>query len=146
MQRKGHPVVRPRSCGRGRQTFRMVVETRRSTQNRRNRCVPVCAVPDILGLFRPNFRPKSGSKPKIPGRILKHYRGSFIGHFQAVWPVFLLGAFLKSGRPRGPGKANPQKCGGCAPPTFLKAVLDNTPFSRPGPVCLPQKGFRFDYE
>jgi hypothetical protein len=37
----------------------------------------VGTVPDILGLVWPSFRPKSGSKSKISGRILKSVRGPF---------------------------------------------------------------------
>ncbi len=37
----------------------------------------VGTVPDILGLAWPSFRPKSGSKSKIPGGILKSFRGPF---------------------------------------------------------------------
>ncbi len=37
----------------------------------------VDTVPDIFGLVWPNFRPKSGSKSKISGRILKFCWGSF---------------------------------------------------------------------
>ncbi len=37
----------------------------------------VGTVPDNSGLVFPSFRPKSGSKSKIPGRILKSCRGPF---------------------------------------------------------------------
>ncbi len=40
-------------------------------------CRFVGTVPDILGLVWPSFRPKSGSKSKISGRILKSFRGPF---------------------------------------------------------------------
>ncbi len=36
-------------------------------------------MPDILGLVWPSFRPTSGSKSKIPGRILKSFPGPFSG-------------------------------------------------------------------
>ncbi len=35
----------------------------------------VGAVPGILGLVWPSFRPKSGSRSKISGRILERFRG-----------------------------------------------------------------------
>ena len=37
----------------------------------------VGTVPDILGLVWPSFRPKSGPKSQISGRILKSVRGPF---------------------------------------------------------------------
>ncbi len=37
-------------------------------------CRFVGSVPDILGLVRPSFRPKSGLRSKISGRILKSVR------------------------------------------------------------------------
>jgi hypothetical protein len=37
----------------------------------------VITVQDIWGLVKPSFRPKSGSKSKISGRILKSVRGPF---------------------------------------------------------------------
>jgi hypothetical protein len=40
-------------------------------------CRFVGIVPGILGLVWPSFKPKSGSKSKIPGRILKQILGSF---------------------------------------------------------------------
>ncbi len=40
-------------------------------------CRLVGTVPDILGLAWPSFRPKSGSKSKIAGRILTSFRGPF---------------------------------------------------------------------
>ncbi len=41
-------------------------------------CRFVGTVPDILGLVLPIFRPKSGSKSKISGRILKSFRGPVV--------------------------------------------------------------------
>ena len=50
-------------------------------------CRFVGTVPDILGLVWPSFRPKSGSKSKIPGRILKCFRGLFSSAERACpWP------------------------------------------------------------
>jgi hypothetical protein len=40
-------------------------------------CRFVGTVPDVLGLVWPSFRPKSGSRSKISGRILNIYRGPF---------------------------------------------------------------------
>ncbi len=40
-------------------------------------CRSVGTVPDILGLIWPRFRPHSGSKSKISGRILQNVRGPF---------------------------------------------------------------------
>ena len=59
--------------------FRIVVETRRNRHRivRNRLCRFVGTVPDILGLVWPSFRPKSGSKSKISGRIPKHFRGPF---------------------------------------------------------------------
>ncbi len=52
------------------------------------------------------------------------------GYLKAIWPD-LLGAFLKSGRPRAPGKAR-KKVGGFAPQILA---------GRPGPrgPARPQK-------
>ncbi len=38
-------------------------------------CWFVGNVPAILGFVWPSFRPKSGSKSKIPGRLLQRFRG-----------------------------------------------------------------------
>ncbi len=40
-------------------------------------CRFVGTVPDILGLLWPSFRPDSGSKSNISGRILKSFQGPF---------------------------------------------------------------------
>ncbi len=50
--------------------------TPKSAQNRsESLCRFVGTVPDILRLVWPSFRPKPGSRSKIPGRILKSCRG-----------------------------------------------------------------------
>ncbi len=68
------------------QKLRIIVDTHR------NRavivvCRSVGAVPDIMGLVWPSLRPKSSSKSKVSGRILKSYRGSFSSAeiFRAGW-------------------------------------------------------------
>ncbi len=53
-----------------------------AAKSSQNRSESLCAglwgtVPDILGLVGPSFRSKSGSKLKIPRRILKSCRGPF---------------------------------------------------------------------
>ena len=56
------------------------------------------------------------------------------GYLKAVWPGFL-GAFLRSGLPRGPGKA--LRNVGAKPPTFLKAFPG--PRGRPDLKIAPKK-------
>ncbi len=95
--------------------FRIVVERRRN-RPRIVVCRVVGTVPGILGLVWPSFRPKSGSKSKISGRILKSFRGPFIsavlGHgglleeapgrpTDGVWETSQGGGFGRS--PRAPG-------------------------------------------
>ncbi len=74
--------------------FRIVVETRRNRP--RIVGIVVCqfvgTVPNILGLVWPSFRPKSGSKSKISGRILKSVRGPFSSaesgvRFRSWWSI-----------------------------------------------------------
>ncbi len=47
-------------------------------------CRFVGTVPDIVGLVWPSFRPKSGSKSQISGRILKSFRGPFSSAEQRI--------------------------------------------------------------
>ena len=56
------------------------------------------------------------------------------GYLKAIWLDFL-GAFLRSGRPRGPGQA--LKMWGAKPPTFLKPFPG--PRGRPDVKNAPQK-------
>ena len=68
---------------------------------------------------------------RAPGRDLLYVwvpAGSLAG--------FLLGAFWRSGRPRGPGNAF-KLWGGVAPPTFLRALPG--PRSRPDPNNAPKQ-------
>ncbi len=50
--------------------------THESAQNR-SESLRAGLLPDMLGLVWPSLRPKSGSKSKIAGRILKRCRGPF---------------------------------------------------------------------
>jgi hypothetical protein len=43
------------------------------------------AVPEILGLVWPSFRPKSGPKSKIFGRVLKQVFGALVAQPKSAW-------------------------------------------------------------
>ncbi len=61
--------------------FRTGVDTRRGTGSFGIVvCRSVGTLPAIVGLLRPNFKPNSGSKSKISGRILKKMVGALLAH------------------------------------------------------------------
>ncbi len=76
--------------------------------------------------------------PRGEGGDKKKTKASLTGYLKAIWPDFG-GAFLRSGRPRGPGIAF--KNVGASPPTFLKAFPGpraslNTAGVRYGSLCI----------
>ncbi len=81
--------------------------------------MPVGRLPGEAGQWRAQHSAVSPIPPNPNSEVNWVLEGSLAGFFE--------GAFLRSGRPRGPGKA--LKMWGASPPTFLKAF--------PGPRGRP---------